>query len=228
MTEAEWLTCTSVIRILDFHEGKASDRKMQLLGVGFCRRIWHLLTDERCHRTILGIERLADGMAERDELRTAMEDLYRDPPENCIVNALWGNTVERLCSGGGEFVRYPATALAVSLFAVATVADANTNSGDDSARERAETAEEAAHVGLVRDVFGNPFRPVTFDTSWLTSTVTTLASQIYDSRDFTAMPILADALQDAGCNSDDILNHCRQPGEHVRGCWVVDLILGKE
>jgi hypothetical protein len=51
---------------------------------------------------------------------------------------------------------------------------------------------------------------------------------MYESREFGAMPILADALQDAGCNNDAILNHCREPGEHVRGCWVVDLVLGRE
>ena len=74
----------------------------------------------------------------------------------------------------------------------------------------------------------NPFRPVAFDPAWRTSTAVALASQMYESRDFGAMPILADALQDAGCNSDDILNHCRDAKQvHVRGCWVVDLVLGK-
>ena len=55
-----------------------------------------------------------------------------------------------------------------------------------------------------------------------------LAGQMYESRDFGAMPILAGALQDAGCDSDEVLGHCRGPGPHVRGCWVVDLVLGKE
>jgi hypothetical protein len=90
------------------------------------------------------------------------------------------------------------------------------------------TAEGAVQVDLLRDIFGNPFRLAAVDPSWFTSTVLALASQMYDSRDFSPMPILADALQDAGCDNDDILNHCRQPGEHFRGCWVVDLLLGKE
>ncbi len=64
--------------------------------------------------------------------------------------------------------------------------------------------------------------------SWLTSDVLVLAKQMYESRDFGAMPILADALQDAGCDNEDILNHCRTEGVHIRGCWVVDLVLGKE
>jgi hypothetical protein len=80
---------------------------------------------------------------------------------------------------------------------------------------------------LLRDIFGNPFRPMTFSPEWRTRTVVTLARAAYESRDFSLMPILADALQDAGCDSEDVLNHCRAPGPHVRGCWVVDLVLGK-
>lgn len=88
---------------------------------------------------------------------------------------------------------------------------------------------EAAHgAALVRDIFGNPFRPVIVNRSWLTSTVTALAEGIYADRAFDRMPILADALQDAGCDSTDILGHCRSDGPHVRGCWVIDLLLGKE
>jgi hypothetical protein len=81
---------------------------------------------------------------------------------------------------------------------------------------------------LLKDVFGNPFRPVSFAHEWRTDTALSLAHQMYEARDFSAMPILADALQDAGCDSDAILNHCRGDGPHVRGCWVVDLVLGKE
>ena len=80
---------------------------------------------------------------------------------------------------------------------------------------------------LLRDIFGNPFRPVTLDPAWQTSTVTTLAQQMYNTRDFSAMPILADALQDAGCDHTDILIHCHDSGPHVRGCWLVDLLLGE-
>ena len=80
----------------------------------------------------------------------------------------------------------------------------------------------------IRDIFGNPFRPATFLHEWRTSTAVALASQMYEARDFGAMPILADALQDAGCDNVDILDHCRDTnGAHVRGCWVVDLVLGK-
>ena len=87
--------------------------------------------------------------------------------------------------------------------------------------------KEMHSVPLIRDIFGNPFQPVAFDPSWRTSTAVAIASTMYDSRDFAAMPLLADAFEDAGCNHADILDHCRGTGPHVRGCWVVDLVLGK-
>jgi hypothetical protein len=88
--------------------------------------------------------------------------------------------------------------------------------------------DHSRQVAILRDIFGNPFRLVEFAPAWRTSTAVALASQMYGSRDFAAMPILADALQDAGCDNEDMLNHCRDPkATHVRGCWVVDLVLGK-
>jgi len=80
---------------------------------------------------------------------------------------------------------------------------------------------------LLRCMFGNPFRPVAFDPSWRTSTVVALAGGVYADRAFDRLPILADALQDAGCENEDILAHCRGSGPHARGCWVVDMLLGK-
>jgi hypothetical protein len=85
-------------------------------------------------------------------------------------------------------------------------------------------------VALVHCVFGNPFRPIAIDPDWLAwhdGTVPKLAQSIYDDRRFDLLPILADALQEAGCTNNEILQHCHSPGPHVRGCWVVDLLLGK-
>jgi hypothetical protein len=94
--------------------------------------------------------------------------------------------------------------------------------------KRAHTAINSSFAPLLRETIGNPFRPVTFSTSWRTDTAVALAHTMYESRDFSAMPILADALQDAGCDNTDILTHCRDTtATHVRGCWVVDLVLGK-
>jgi hypothetical protein len=91
--------------------------------------------------------------------------------------------------------------------------------------------EDAYRVVLLHDIFGNPFRQVAAASSWLAwndRTVTKLAQASYDERRFKSLPILADALEDAGCDNADILAHCRDPGPHVRGCWVVDLLLAKE
>jgi hypothetical protein len=96
------------------------------------------------------------------------------------------------------------------------------------ARDAARSAEQLAQADLVRDIFGYPFRPVTVDPSWLTSAAVGLARCIYEDRASDELPILADALEDAGCTDRAILDHCRGPGPHVRGCWVVDLLLGKE
>ncbi|HEY7308484.1 MAG TPA: hypothetical protein VH643_03880 [Gemmataceae bacterium] len=84
---------------------------------------------------------------------------------------------------------------------------------------------------ILRDIAGNPFRPVSFHPTWLTwhdGLLVSMAQRMYDSRDFTDMPILADELVLAGCQDQDILGHCRSGGEHVRGCWVVDCLLGKK
>ena len=101
----------------------------------------------------------------------------------------------------------------------------------DMAKDPVMKGHERAMAAVVRDIFGNLFAPVVCDSAWLgwrTATVTSLAQAIYDERAFDRMPILADALEDAGCTSTDVLGHCRGGGEHVRGCWVVDLVLGKQ
>ena len=81
---------------------------------------------------------------------------------------------------------------------------------------------------LLRCVFGNPFRPVAFAPSWRSETTVALAAGVYEERAFDRLPILADALEEAGCDSADVLNHLRGLGPHARGCWVVDGVLGKE
>jgi hypothetical protein len=88
-------------------------------------------------------------------------------------------------------------------------------------------AVSGAYAGLLRDIFGNPYRPRGFEAAQKTPVVLALAQRLYDERDFPALPILADALEDTGCTDAAVLDHCRGPGRHVRGCWVLDLILGK-
>jgi hypothetical protein len=91
-----------------------------------------------------------------------------------------------------------------------------------------KTSLALPELSLLRDIFGNPFQPVTFQPAWQTPTVVGIANGIYSDRAFDRMPILADALEKAGCDNPDVLLHCRGDGPHVKGCWVVDLVLGKE
>ncbi len=99
--------------------------------------------------------------------------------------------------------------------------------GDYTEHSKGRAAEHAEQLRLARDIFGNPFRPIAFDPAWRTGDTAGIAARMYDSRDFAAMPVLADALEEAGCTNSDVLLHCREPSIHVRGCWVVDSVLGK-
>jgi hypothetical protein len=90
-----------------------------------------------------------------------------------------------------------------------------------------QNIERTHQSRIILDIFANPFRPVAIDPRWLTSDVVGLARAIYEDRAFERMPILADALMDAGCEAQPIINHCRGDGVHVRGCWLLDLVLGK-
>jgi hypothetical protein len=88
--------------------------------------------------------------------------------------------------------------------------------------------EEQVQARLLRDILGNPFRPIAVDPARRTSSVRGLAHALYEDRQFEEMPVLADALEEGGCQDPDILGHCRGPGQHARGCLVLDLLLGKE
>jgi hypothetical protein len=102
------------------------------------------------------------------------------------------------------------------------------DAGEHAYSEATRTEEaRAAAANLLRDIFGNPFRPVPLNPAWQTPTVVELAGAVYDDRAFDRLPLLADALEQVGCTDATILGHCRQPGLHVRGCWVVDLLLGR-
>jgi len=150
------------------------------------------------------------------------------PVNSLRMARLYADQAADYSHGGPALVAYdlvydpPFDAVAVAAQRAAGVrADAE---GTNAAAE----SESEAQLHLLRDIFGNPFRPAAIDPSWLTSTVVALARGIYEERAFDRMPILADALQDAGCDNEDVLGHCRGPEPHVRGCWVVDLLLGKE
>ncbi len=208
MTEAEWLAATDPTPMLEFLNGKVSDRKWRLFGVACARYGLQFLQNDRCRSAVEVVERKADGTAHPDELRAAcgeVEDEMNIWPADDLNRFWW--------AVGGLF--HPQSREAAQYSASAVL------SGQEP---EAQIAVQAALFCIV----GNPFRAVAVAPSWLTSTVVALANQMYNSRDFGTMPILADALQDADCDNEDVLNHCRSDGPHVRGCWVVDLLLGKE
>jgi hypothetical protein len=230
VTEAEWLACTDVAEMLVFLHGKASDRKLRLFSVGCIRRGWHLIDEPDLRQAVEVLERFVDGCA-KDKDRIAARKTGRrisdanqiqevdgvvsgaDHPQGCLGTELWwvANKTINL-KMVREFGRSASAAIG------------GTYPGQYF---RAKDTERLQQKAIVLDIFGNPFRPVVLDALWLTSTVVSLARQMYESRDFSAMPILADALMDAGCENAEVLDHCRGPGPHVRGCWVVDLLLGK-
>jgi hypothetical protein len=205
MTEAEWLAWADPMPMLEFRGTRQSHRKRRLFVVACCRRIAHLMTDTG-HRAVTAGEDFADGKINQHQLHDAWRAVGFPKAENRGYAAAAARAAS--VSPGNDLAAHGA---ASAVYACARKA-----------------LERAAQAVLLRDIFGNPFRPVVVDPNWLTSTVVALAKGIYEERAFDRMPILADALQDAGCDNDDILNHCRDAKQtHVRGCWVVDLVLGK-
>jgi hypothetical protein len=202
MTEKEWLEGAEVKTMLTFLHEKASDRKLRLFAVACCRTNWDALTESDSRKAVEVAERFADNLASMDELSEAERDGLLAAYE--VQNR--GDEPHYAYAAKYAADMQPGAPTACSFLA----------------------ASKVASIWYLRCIFGNPFRPVSVDPSWRTSNVTALAQAIYDEKAFDRLPILADALEDAGCDNQDILSHCRQPGEHVRGCWVVDLVLEKE
>jgi hypothetical protein len=215
MTEAEWLVCDDPLgMVLDLYSVPvATQRKWRLFSVACLRSVWPLLTDPGSKDAVLVADRAADGEVTPTELAAA----------NRAAGAAW--LTER--RGGTRFAARAAEfATRDPVVLVSEVADL-VRKAARACRLRPNPATTQAQCQLLRDLFGTlHFRPVTVEPGWLSSTVTELARGIYDERAFDRLPILADALQDAGCDDADILDHCRGAGPHVRGCWAVDRVLG--
>jgi hypothetical protein len=224
-----WDTCDSGSLLIDANEpwceAQLGSRKASLLVIAHARIVWpeivaadanrkelfrssHRQSIDRCEHALNVCERFLDGQATDAERGAALAELdefdrTNHGPYLSLELSLAGFFAES--AWRGEFL-------------------ASYSSAGDPHPE----AWDSAFANLLREVFGNPHRPVRFDPAWRTDTAVAIARQMYDSREFGAMPILADALQDAGCNSDELLNHCRSAtAAHVRGCWVVDLVLGR-
>jgi len=256
MTEQEWLECVDPHAVLgEYTWGTVSDRKYRLFAVACCRRIGHVMTDQRARNLVDVVERLVEGQAGDDEWQQATGGVAQACAEYSSTFAVM--FMEQLSSGNYILneqdslihAQHFATSAAWELrhpMATPHISGMHPYERTPNAAEVARWTATAVHPeyenaqdcfwksserpkqsALLRDIFGNPFRPVTINPDWRTLTVVSLAQAIYDEHAFDRLPILADALEDAGCDNADILNHCRQPGEHVRGCWAVDLVLGK-
>jgi hypothetical protein len=212
VTEADWLRCTDPGPMLEFLRGRASERKLRLFACACCRSVWHLLTDERSRRAVETVECKADGGASNEDFYAATLAAEEDG-----TSAAWAALYATLPDATRAATEC-ATCAAEAACHTATPADAR-------------AAERARQAQLLLEVFGNPFHLPSLPSellAWNDGTLPRLARAIYDERAFDQLPILADALEDAGCDNAGILNHCRQSGVHVRGCWVIDLLLGKE
>jgi hypothetical protein len=224
VTEAEWLACADPWFMLQFVLREATGRKLRLFAVACCRRIRHLLADERCRAALALAEGFADGLASREALRQSAEAAY---DVYCEVDDSRGEesaalAVSRACWPEDEAPESPLFEVVDNVVGSAALTGPWRN-GKQIERRRV--------CRLVRDVFGNPFRrPLLEPTcrAWNDGTVPKLAAAIYDEEAYDRLPILGDALEEAGCADADILSHCRSAWPHVRGCWVLDLVLGKE
>jgi hypothetical protein len=248
MTEAEWLACVEPKRMLEFLQSKTSERKLRLFAVSCCCRIRiSFFNSEVSVRLLRASELFADGMSNEEQMKMLELDRWeangtlkwantQDPvfPAEGAVAALWpklriSDVMKYVSEVAGYENAVRAAELSGQKRSFRWWKRRHNLSKNEIQKLRVEGAryEERLFCNLLHDIFGNPFRPVTLNPTWLTSTVLALATGIYEEKAFDRMPILADALQDAECDNADILNHCRQPGEHTRGCFVVDLLLGK-
>ena len=218
ISEKRWLTTPGWLNAIQAVEKPRHARKLRLFGCACCRRIWDLLTEPASREAVEAAERFVDGEIGRAELgtvRTAAKRVVgrrpvgRFAPQYCAAMAASMVTLQSL----GDCGRTAAA------FAAAAVHDA---------KIRNVTDEKRLQTPVFRDIFCNPFRPVVYAPRWRSESSVALARTAYDTRDFTLLPILADALEEAGCDHPDVLTHCRDPQQvHVRGCWVVDGVLGQ-
>jgi hypothetical protein len=215
MTEAEWLACANPTPMLNYLEGRSSDRKDRLFVCAGCRLLWPWMHDPRSRRAIETSERFADGAADAEEL-----DWFRREAWQAVQDVGLTSPLASIPEAAATAARLLTQQMQPALWASVAIAAAVLR-----------RSQKPRLCELIREVFGNPFRPLEVPAAWLAwqdGTVPRLAQVIYDNRSFADLPLLADALEEAGCTDAALLAHCRTPAEHVLGCWVLDALLGKQ
>jgi hypothetical protein len=246
MTEAEWLACTDPQKMLEFlnESGNLSDRKQRLFDCACVRRTWHLLRDEKARSAVEIAERFADGLVTLDELRetqAAVLAAAHAKATEAALAAAQGNTTpvlpgtpdsyDVLAAAAGTAWEYRSGADPLRHAAQAIAWEGLLTNGPSERRTAKERLleERKFQAGLLRDIVGIPSRAMrALDHPWVTDKARMLGQRIYDNTAFDRLPELADTLTQARCDDAKLLSHCWLPGPHVRGCWVVDLVLGKE
>jgi hypothetical protein len=222
MTEDEWLTATDPVEMLGHLGARKSERKLRLYACAWASLGWDLLTDPRSREAVVTAERFADGLATAAELRlahSAAEQAWNEIPQvegNRRVRGSRSLTGTRSARRAAELARDAASPEQVVQLAVR-------NTWRENSARRARLAD------ILRDLFGIPSRPIALDPGWLSwqgGTLRALAESIDQEQNYERSGILADALEDAGCDNPQILEHLRGPG-HVRGCFVIDALLGR-
>jgi hypothetical protein len=200
------------------------DRQHRLLACGLCRQVAPLVDRPELLSVLEASEAFADGLLSAVELGRARQfalhvarGFAEIPEQEKFASAVARTAIVTAPSSRNLYKTvepFTASVIGRTLGGVLALL--------------AETGPVPAVPGFAALFDDIAPRGADFSPEWRTDTVGALARQMYEACEFSAMPILADALQDAGCDSEDVLSHCRGPGPHVRGCWVVDLVLGKE
>lgn len=228
MTFTEYVEAVNPYRKLQRIAPTAGPRKLRLFACACVRDVGLFLKEDGSREAILVAERFADGLATPEELEAATR---RAETARALVYAAtrrdwrmaWRMRNAACAAKALLLPRASAAALEATRAVLEYGGRVDANDWNANAW--------AAQARFLHDVFGDvqPLPPV--DPAWLRwngGAVVKMAEMIYEERSFDELPILGDALEDAGCDDPDILYHCRAEGPHVRGCWVVDLLLGKE
>jgi hypothetical protein len=245
VTEKEWLACGDPILSLEHERGWPSPRKQRLFALACCRRVAHLLRDDSDWEQAFAVAELyAERKAKRSDLKPFragggggvpwLGRTYADVRTRCAAEAAGWVCETSLRLYAAQAARAAACAVA---YAAMPPNEPYVPPAESRYHQRwsdAERAEKKAQLALLREVWGDPFRPVSASLGRLPREAARLARAGYDESgsaggelDGHRLAVLADALEEAGCTEEAVLGHLRGPGPHVRGCWALDLILGK-